>query len=357
MAWVFHTLGLGRVRADNFMGQGAFILRRLAALFIAAIALTACSKAAWRLSERPAGEVRFSIFLAPGDAGAARYWTAILADMSAQTSLRVKPAFARDDEDAVEALKRDQIDLGLFTGQAGLDAVSRAGGEIFARPFDPAGADGYAAVLIVGAKSKLTLSRILRCDRSLRFVGGAARPFSGSLAATAYLFAPRDFDPASCFKKSALAAGDLNLVDAVANRSADVAAVASTALRVSGRAGQVRVIWRSPILPQDNIIWRKDLDPAIKEKVRVFLLTYGQEEGAEGGRRRAELAQIGIGGFRPADDDALLPLREMEAAQIWLLAKRHGDPRAIITARKSLAAITARRVALEARTRAPAGSQ
>jgi hypothetical protein len=66
---------------------------------------------------------------------------------------------------------------------------------------------------------------------------------------------------------------------------------------------------------------------------------------------------LDIGGFKPADDDDLLPAREMEAASKWLSAKRGGDTARIAAARRALEAITAQRVAFEARTNAPAGAQ
>ena len=116
----------------------------------------------------------------------------------------------------------------------------------------------------------------------------------------------------------------------------------------------MRVIWTSPTLPQDPIVWRRDLDPAIKEKLRQFFLTYGQDSGPAAASQRANLAKIGIGGFRPADNSHLLPMREMEAARVWLTAT---DKARISAARQALDALTAQREDLEARTRAPAAAQ
>ncbi|MGI9169948.1 MAG: PhnD/SsuA/transferrin family substrate-binding protein, partial [Caulobacteraceae bacterium] len=119
----------------------------------------------------------------------------------------------------------------------------------------------------------------------------------------------------------------------------------------------VKVIWESPTLPEDPIVWRGDLDPAIKETLRRFFLTYGQGDGPRAARERANLVRLSIGGFRPADDTHLLPVREMEATEVWLVAKESGDAARIARARQALDAITAERVALEARTRAPAAAQ
>jgi phosphonate transport system substrate-binding protein len=143
----------------------------------------------------------------------------------------------------------------------------------------------------------------------------------------------------------------------VAAGQVDVATNSSSALALERKAGQVRVIWRSPVLPQDPIIWRRDLDPAIKEKLRQFFLTYGQGDGSGAAAERSRLAAIKIGGFMPADNSHLLPVREMEATRVWLQAKASGDKARIDAARRSLGAIVAERQALEARTRAPAAAQ
>jgi phosphonate transport system substrate-binding protein len=114
------------------------------------------------------------------------------------------------------------------------------------------------------------------------------------------------------------------------------------------------VVWTSPRLPEDPIVWRKDLDPAIKEKLRQFFLTYAQGEGPEAERQRGLLAKISIGGFKPADDNHLLRVREMEATENLLQAERGGDPRRIADARKALDAVKAEEAALQARTGLPA---
>ncbi len=91
--------------------------------------------------------------------------------------------------------------------------------------------------------------------------------------------------------------------------------------------------------------------------MRQFFLTYGQGDSPQAALQRANLAKINIGGFKPADDSHLLPVREMEATQLWLQAKEGGDKAKIAAAKANLDSITAQRVALEARTRAPAAAQ
>ena len=79
----------------------------------------------------------------------------------------------------------------------------------------------------------------------------------------------------------------------------------------SGRteADKVKVIWTSPTLPEDPMIWRKDLDPAVKEKLRQFFITYARGDTPDAVRQRANLKPLAIGGFEAADNNHLLIVR------------------------------------------------
>jgi phosphonate transport system substrate-binding protein len=72
---------------------------------------------------------------------------------------------------------------------------------------------------------------------------------------------------------------------------------------------QLRVIWTSPLIPSDPFVWRKDLDPAVKEKLRTFVLDYAKADPAE----KAVLKNIyNYGGFRASSNDQLKPIRQLE---------------------------------------------
>jgi phosphonate transport system substrate-binding protein len=338
------------------------ILRRLFTLFMLGALLAACAKPAESPGGGAPGEIRFSVLSAESAQNMQAYWQPILADMARQTGLKVTPYFSSNYTLLIEAMKFHKTDAGWFSNRSGLEAVRRADGEVFARTFDPSGVDGYKSVLIVPAKSRITLEKVLKCDRTLTLGMGDILSTSGTLAPMTYLFGPRGIDPAKCFRQVRSGANHETNLFAVANDQLDVATNNTTALLLNHEKGRheadaVRVIWESPMLPEDPIIWRKDLDPAVKEKLRQFFLTYGQGDSPDAIRQRGYLAKVKIGGFKPADDNHLLPVREMEATSQWLTAKKSGDAAKIAQAKQTLDAITAQRMALEARTRAPAGAQ
>jgi phosphonate transport system substrate-binding protein len=327
----------------------------------AALSLAACGKSQEPVTGAPPTVLNFSILATENSSSMETFWKPILADMEKSIGIPVKPFYGSNYTALIEALRFKQTDAGWFSNQSGLEAVRRSNGEVFARTFDPTGIDGYRSLLIVPASSKTTLEDVLRCDKTLNFGIGDAKSTSGTLAPMTYLFAPRGIRPEACFKQVRTANHQANLFS-VAKGVLDVATNNSTAIRLQRERGspvadQVRVIWESPRLPEDPIIWRKDLDPATKEKLRRFFLTYAQGDSAEALRQRKLLSALSIGGFLPADATHLLPVREMEATGMLLEARTDGDQAKIAEAQKALDAIKTERAALEAKTGQPVAAQ
>ena len=138
---------------------------------------------------------------------------------------------------------------------------------------------------------------------------GDAQSTSGTLAPMTYLFTPRGIEPSNCFKAVRSASHQAN-VFSVANGVLDAATNNSVGLIFAARdnpavAAKLDVIWTSPPLPESSIVVRKDLDPALKEKIRQFFLTYGTGSDAVADRQREVLKGLAYGGFRPADNSYL----------------------------------------------------
>jgi phosphonate transport system substrate-binding protein len=332
--------------------------RHLALSGAAAFGLAACRQAE---KAEAAGELTFSILPTGPASTLQKNWQPVLDDMARSTGLKIKPFIPTNYTVLIEAMKFKQTDAGWFSNESGLEAVRRANGEVFARTLGPNGVNGYYSVLITNVDSGITLDKIRKCDRTLSF--GQADPIStsGYVAPIAYFFGPSDIEPQKCFATVRTTNHNTNLL-AVAAGSLDVATNNSTAIELNRQAGRpeadkVKVLWKSPILPEDPIIWRKDLDPAIKEKLRQFFFTYGRGDTPEAVRQRANLKPLSIGGFEPADDNHLLMVREVEAQEKWVLAKWSGDAAKTAAAKQALDDIVAQRKAFEGRVGAPAGTQ
>jgi len=303
-------------------------MTRQAAAFLAAILLLAgCGKgvSAPPVHDQP---INFSILSAETQSSMGPLWQPVLDDLKAQTGLNIKPYFGSNYSVLIEAMRFNQVQAGWFSALPALEAVRRADGEVFARTADPSGLESYQSVLIVRKGSGITLDSVLKCGKRYDFGIGDAKSTSGTLAPMSYLFTPKGIEPTACFKAVRSASHQANLF-AVANGVLDVATNNTVGLLFAARenpklAAKIQVIWTSPPLPESAIVARKSLDPAVKEKLRQFFLTYGTAPGPEGDRQRANLLRLNYGGFRPADNSYLQPIREMEAGQALAEARHIG---------------------------------
>ncbi|HEX5380071.1 MAG TPA: phosphate/phosphite/phosphonate ABC transporter substrate-binding protein [Phenylobacterium sp.] len=320
--------------------------RRLIVL-LAVLALGACSRAGQAPPAKT--ELNFSILSAESRQSAEADWAPFLADMEKATGLKVHAFYGSNYTALIEAMRFRQTDLGWFTNQSGLEAVRRSNGQVFARSVNPSGTDGYEAVIIVRKGSGLTLDKLLKCDRTIDFGMGDAKSTSGTLAPMAYLFAPRNIDPNTCFKTVRSANHEANLfavgsgvLGASTNNTASMDRLAMLNTDIARQTlGRLEIIWRSPRIPEDPLIWRRDLDPALKAKIAKFMFSYGVGDTPEAARQRAVLERIQTLPFVPADDSHLLPVREMEASEHLTEARNRGDAAAIAKAQADLDAVHA----------------
>jgi phosphonate transport system substrate-binding protein len=327
--------------------------RRIILALGCALALAGCGKS----QEPERKEIVFSILSAESQASAEKDWAPFLADMGKALGRPVKAFYGSNYTALIEAMRFKQTDLGWFTNQSGLEAVRRAGGEVFARSVNPSGVDGYEAVILVRKGSGLTLEKILRCDDTLNFGMGDPKSTSGTLAPMTYLFAPRKIDPAACFKTVRSSNHETNLfsvsgglLDAATNNTASMDRLKLLSTDISKKTlANVEIVWRSPRIPEDPMVWRKDLDPALKRQITDFMFSYGVGNTPEAARQRAVLEKIQTLPFRHADDSHLLTVREMEATGQLIEARNRKDAAGITKAEAALAEIAKEKAA------APAG--
>ena len=311
------------------------------ALAAAAAVLSGCAKKA-----ETDQVLKFSIVPAEDQASMSRVWQPLLDDLNKQTGLKVQASFASNYMGMIEAMRFKQVQVGWFSALPALEAVNRADGEVLGRIVDKGGQGVYESVLITHKGSGITLDDVLKCDKRYNFGIGDPKSTSGTLAPLAYLFAPRGIEPADCFKTVRSASHQANLF-AVANGVLDVATNNTVGLVFARRenpklADNIQVIWTSQPLPESSILVRKDVDAEVKEKLKHFFMTYGTAQGPEGDHERQVLANLEYGGFKPADDSYLDPVRLMEASAALSEAKHAGDKAKIADAQKAFDEINAR---------------
>ena len=134
-----------------------------------------------------------------------------------------------------------------------------------------------------------------------------------------YVFAVNHIDAKSAFKRMVTANHETNAL-AVANKQVDAATNNSESLRMIQRKfpekfAEIRVVWTSPLIPSDPIVWRADLPAEEKAKIKAFFLDYGVK-GADAEREKKVLAGLQWAPFKPSDNNQLLPIRQLEMFKI-----------------------------------------
>ena len=302
----------------------------------AVLSLAACSEKPSTAAGSAPKEITFGILPAENQASMGPIWEPLLSDLSKQIGVTVKARYVSNYAGLIEAMRFNQAQMGWFSALPALDAVQRSNGEVLGRVIDAGGDATYKSVLIVKKGSGITLDKVLACGKHYSFGMGDPQSTSGTLAPMAYLFTPKTIDPTTCFSTVKSSSHQANSA-AVANGVLDVATNNTVGLLFAKRdnpkvGNALDVIWTSPPLPESSIIVRKDLDPAVKEKMRQFFLTYGTGTGPQADQQRAVLKRLAYGGFRPADDSYLDPVREMQAAVALSEARKSGDKARIQTA-------------------------
>lgn len=321
--------------------------RRLALAAVLALGVASCGSGDDKAGGGSPSEITFSILSAEGQASSGPLWQPLLDDMSKAVGVPVKPYFGSNYTVLVEAMRGGHTQVAWFSAKPALEAVDRAEAEVIARIVDPEGRDSYRSTLIVRTGSGITLDDVLACGKQYDFGIGDAQSTSGTLAPMTFLFNPRNIEPAECFKTVRSANHQANAFG-VATGVLDVATSNTVNTVFLTRqnpqiAAQITEIWQSPPIPESGIVVREDLDPALKEKIRSFFLTYGQGEGAEAERQRQVLAGLNYSEFRAADDSYLDPVREMVADQQLADARQRGDQAAVAAAQQELQRLRAKR--------------
>jgi phosphonate transport system substrate-binding protein len=333
------------------MTRRPFALSAVAAMACAAL-MAGCSKPAPPSASQT---VTFSVLSAEDQQSMAKVWQPLLDDMAKATGLTIKPYYAANYASLVEAMRFNQSQVGWFAALSALEATRRSNAEVTARVLTDGPNGSYQSVLITKKDSGITLDSVLKCGKRYNFGIGDAKSTSGTLAPMAYLFVPRGIEPADCFKTVKTANHQSNFF-AVANGVLDVATNNTVGMMFYTRdhpdlAAKLKIIWTSPELPESSIVVRKDLDPAIKEKIRAFFLSYGQAPGPAGDKQRETLKIMTYVGFGAADNTYLDPVRQMEAATNLAETKHSRDPGKIAAAQTAFDALQAE---LAARTPANA---
>jgi len=256
--------------------------------------------------------INFGIMSTESSQNLKSVWQPFLDDMSKKTGLKVNATFASDYAGLIQGMRFNKVDVAWLGNKAAMEAVDRSGGEIFAQTAAANGAPGYWSVIIARKDSPInSVEDMLKHAKDLTFGNGDPNSTSGYLIPGYYVFAKNNVDAATAFKRTLNSSHEVNALS-VAKGQLDVATFNTEswdrlAVTQPDKAALLKVIWKSPIIPADPMVWRKSLSDDDKNKIREFFATYGDSD-----QEKAVLANMQMGKFLKSSDDQLLTIRQLD---------------------------------------------
>lgn len=260
-----------------------------------------------------AQELNFGIIATESTQQLKQQWQPVLDEMNRQTGLKVTAFFAPDYAGVIEAMRFNKVQFGWFGNKSAMEAVDRSNGEVFAKVVNADGTEGYYSHLIVHRDSPLkSVDDVLKGAKSLSFGNGDPNSTSGFLVPGYYVFAKNNVDAKSAFKIARAANHETNAM-AVANKQVDVATnnsenLAKLEKTQPEKIKEIRVIWTSPLIASDPIVWRKDLPDSTKAKLKNFFMTYGKSNPQE----KEVMAKMNWSTFKESSNAQLVPIRQLD---------------------------------------------
>ena len=261
-----------------------------------------------------AKEINFGIISTDSASAQRDRWEPFFRDMEKQTGLTVKSFYAPDYAGVIEAMRFNKVQVAWYGNKAAMEAVDRANGEVFAQVVYADGGLGYYSLLIAHKDSPYNnLDDVLKNGKSINFGIGDPNSTSGFLVPTYYVFAQRKIEARDTFKTVRNASHGANIqailarqLDVATNNTEEIDRLTSTKPEL---AKELKVLWKSPLIPSDPFVWRKDLDADTKEKLKKFIFGYAKKNQSE----KDVLKNIyNYGGFRPSSNAQLNPIRQLE---------------------------------------------
>ena len=290
-------------------------------------------------------QINFGIISTESASALEESFAPFLSDMSKSLGVTVKPFFASDYAGVIEAMRFNKVDLAWFGNKSAIVAVDRAGGEVFAQTIKDDGSEGYHSLLITNKDSDLnSLEDVLKCDKTKTFGNGDPNSTSGFAIPGYYVWALNNKTPEECFKRVTRSNHEGNAL-AVANNKVDVATNNTESIYARLQKNNMKAfknikeIWRSPLIPSDPMVWRKNLSAEVKQKIYFFIMQYGRFGSMEKVKKEREtLANLsdGWGPFLASSNAQLLDVRQIEAFKKKLKAQKKNDMAGVAKAEEEL---------------------
>jgi phosphonate transport system substrate-binding protein len=268
--------------------------------------------------------INFGIISTESTSNLRKAWQPFLDDMEKALGIKVKAFFAGDYAGVIEAMRFNKVQVAWFGNKSAIEAVDRANGEVFAQQVGKGGDPGYYSLIITHKDNKHlnTVEDIIKNGKKLNFGNGDVNSTSGYLIPTYYIWSKNGVDPKTYFKTSRNSNHEANMM-AVVMKQVDFATNNTEQWSKFSRTNpdklkNIKIIWKSPMIPKDPMVWRKDLPRELKSQIKAFFLGYGRVGSKkEVAKQRKVLLGIsgGLDPFWDSSNKQLIPIRQLKIAK------------------------------------------
>ncbi|MFC5582213.1 phosphate/phosphite/phosphonate ABC transporter substrate-binding protein [Rhodanobacter terrae] len=293
-------------------------MRIAAGLLTLGSLLCASHATATDVNTAPASPIRFGILPIGSAAESLEQWRPLLDDLRKWLDRPVTTVSVGSYAGLSDAIGAQQVDIAFLSGRLAVEAVTRQHMRVFAQFVRSDGAKGNVAMLVVRADSRVhNLDDLLATPGRWRYARSEHLSVTGYTVPEAYVFAPNGLNSDTFFASVRVGDHQSNLL-AVVNREVDVASSNNPDMDLFRRhfpheAAQLRVIWRSSLIPSGVLVLRDGLPESLRRQLTSFLVAYGKGGGETGAHERANLARIpDLGGFASEDNHVLQPFVDMQ---------------------------------------------
>lgn len=265
-------------------------------------------------------ELNFGIISTEASSNLKPVWTPFLADMEKAIGIKVNGFFAPDYAGIIEAQRFNKVQVAWYGNASAIQAVDRADGEVFVQTVAADGSPGYWTILVTHKDSPInSLQDVIKTPGKYSFGNGDPNSTSGFLVPSYYAWAQNNIDIRKHFTRITTGSHEANAL-AAANKQVDFATFNTEGYdRLKKTApekyAQLKIIWKSPLIPSDPLVWRKDMSAADKSKIKTFMLTYGTQQPGKSADQLAHEKKVLVGlqwaPFKESSNKQLLPIRQL----------------------------------------------
>ena len=241
------------------------------------------------------------------------HWKPFTEALAKELQLPVRVLASKSYGDISGAMKDGRVQVAWINNKQAIELVETDQALVFAQMVRLDGTRGYKSVLLARKDAPFqTLAELLGRPGRYTLGSGDKKSTSGYLVPNYYVFAKNKIDPEKHFKKVTHANHRDNFL-AVADGQVDLATNNTEELpryqaEFPDKLARVRVVWESPLIPNDPILYRKDLPAATQQRIRKFFLAYGRNEA-----EKTTLKNInGLSAFKASSNYQLRPVVDLE---------------------------------------------